>query len=189
MEKLSRREVVQRVLGGAAAGRVLALVGSWHPIYRHLIGDGSDLERAEGVRGAADWTPRFLKAEQDQELVAVAEAMVPGSTGAGVNRFIDLLLSVDTKEHQREFVTSIEALEDAAKKRFGRGFAALKSNEQEALLTEFSSQEGRREDFHNLKEWITGAYYSSEQGMRELGWNGNYAFESFPGCGHGEQHP
>jgi hypothetical protein len=39
-----------------------------------------------------------------------------------------------------------------------------------------------------LKAWIVGAYYSSEQGMRELGWNGNYAFESYPSCDHGDGH-
>jgi len=36
-----------------------------------------------------------------------------------------------------------------------------------------------------LKEWIVGAYYSSEQGMKELGWDGNFAFEKYPTCEHG----
>ena len=29
-----------------------------------------------------------------------------------------------------------------------------------------------------------GAYYSSEIGMRELGWTENRFFASFPGCTH-----
>jgi len=37
----------------------------------------------------------------------------------------------------------------------------------------------------NLKGWISGAYYTSEQGLKELGWTGNMAFDSFPGCTHG----
>jgi len=54
------------------------------------------------------------------------------------------------------------------------------------VVTDFSGQDAHRSGFENLKEWIVGAYYSSEQGMRELGWNGNYAFENYPGCEHGE---
>ncbi len=147
------------------------------------------LDRAEEMRDTAAWKPLFLNVEQDKTLEALSEAIVPGSKTAQVNRFIDLLLSVDTTEHQKAFVASLEAVDADAKKMFGHAFAALTPGEQTTLLTDFSKQEGRREDFHNLKDWIVGAYYSSEQGMRELGWNGNYAFESYPGCEHGEQHP
>lgn len=40
----------------------------------------------------------------------------------------------------------------------------------------------------NLKGWISGAYYSYEAGMRELGWTADYAFAAFPGCAHPEGH-
>ena len=45
-----------------------------------------------------------------------------------------------------------------------------------------------RDHFDNLKGWISGAYYSSEVGMRELGWTGQVMFESFPGCEHPDGH-
>jgi hypothetical protein len=45
-----------------------------------------------------------------------------------------------------------------------------------------------RDHFENLKGWIVGAYYSSEIGMRELGWTGNVFFAAFPGCEHPEGH-
>ncbi len=38
--------------------------------------------------------------------------------------------------------------------------------------------------FQNLKGWIAGAYYSSEPGMRELGWTGNVFLAELPGCTH-----
>ena len=40
----------------------------------------------------------------------------------------------------------------------------------------------------HLKGWIAGAYYSSEMGMKELGWTGNFTYEDFPGCQHPEGH-
>jgi hypothetical protein len=185
MQRLSRREIVQKLLSGVAVGAGLPLVASSHPIYR-LLEDGETFDRLEEMRGAADWKPLFLSGEQNRTLVALSEVVVPGSTSAKVNQFVDLLLSVDTAEHQREFVASLAAVEDEAKKRLGRGFAVLAQSERETLLADFSKIGAHDEEFQNLKEWIAGAYYSSEQGMRELGWNGNYAFESYPGCEHGE---
>jgi hypothetical protein len=165
----------------------LPLLASSHPIYQ-LLADDSTLARAEEMRRAADWKPLFLSTEQNATLVAVSEVVVPGSTGAKVNQFIDLLLSVDTAEHQRELATALAAVDDDAKQRFGHTFAGLAQSEQVTLLTDFSKGGEHQKAFHNLKEWIVGAYYSSEQGMRELGWDGNYAFESYPGCEHAEQH-
>lgn len=184
---LSRREMAQKLLGAMAAAGTLPLIASSHPIYRHLT-NGVIFDRAEEMRDALDWQPLFLNAGQDKTLVALSEIMVPGSETARVDQFIDLLVSVDTARHQREFVASLAAIEDEAKKRFVRSFAQLTPNEQETLLADFSTQEGHREQFHNLKAWIVGAYYSSEQGMRELGWNGNYAFGSYPSCDHGDGH-
>jgi hypothetical protein len=184
---LSRREIVQKLLGAMAAAGAFPLIATSHPIYRHLT-SAVMFDRAEEMRVAADWQPLFLNAGQDKTLAALSEIMVPGSATARVNRFVDLLVSVDTAQHQREFVASLAAIEDEANKRFAKGFEQLTPSEQETLLTDFSTQEGHREQFHNLKAWIVGAYYSSEQGMRELGWNGNYAFETYPSCEHGDGH-
>ena len=174
---------------GLGAEDQVADIGSGTGFLSELFLDGGNtvfgVEPNREMREAADWKPLFLKPEQDKTLAALSEVVVPGSTSAKVNQFIDLLLSVDNGEHQREFVASLAAVEDEARKRFGRGFAALAQSEMETLLTDFSKG-AHGEAFQNLKEWIAGAYYSSEQGMRELGWNGNYAFESFPGCEHGE---
>jgi hypothetical protein len=41
-----------------------------------------------------------------------------------------------------------------------------------------------RDHFDLLKGRIAGAYYSSEIGMRELGWTGNVVHATFPGCDH-----
>jgi len=58
--------------------------------------------------------------------------------------------------------------------------AELSAGDREKALTDFS--EAHRGEFGNLKEWIVGAYYSSEQGMKELGWDGNFAFDTYPSC-------
>ncbi len=206
---IDRREMVRRLLAGAGAGFVLPGVAGAHPIHKHLTDVVTMLE-ADAKTAASEWTPEFLEPHQNQTLIVLAERIVPGSTRAQANRFIDLLLSVDTRENQQAFINSLSAIDAASLAHFGQPFSALSEARQNELLAAASNQqtdqpqgEGDwswfavppkrtsdqhhltlRHHFDNLKGWISGAYYSSEVGMRELGWTGNVFFESFPGCDH-----
>jgi hypothetical protein len=180
--KLSRRQMVERLLSGMAAGAVWPLLPSAHPIHEHLK-SGAILDRAAGLSEASDWTPLFLNAQQNAALIPLAECLLPGSTAAQVNRFIDLLLSVETADNQKKFTVSLAAFETTANERFARGLAALSPAECEVLLTALSAANAPQfEHFSNLKEWISGAYYSSEPGMRELGWTADRVFAAYPEC-------
>src|SRR5215469_1487074 len=200
--RLTRRKMVQRLLAGASAGAAWPLAASSHPIYELLRNNDGILDEAEQL-GAANWKPIFLSSQQNGALTAFAESIVPGSTQARVSRFIDLLLSVYKPENQHKFVESLKTLNAEAQKRFSKPFAALDEEQKNAFLTNVSAKPGKLEDlgtgearkqstlyghFEYLKGWISGAYYSSEMGMRELGWTGDYAFAAFPGCEHPEGH-
>jgi hypothetical protein len=198
--RLTRREMVQRLIAGAGAGAAWPLVAASHPIYKHLA-NGAVFEEAKKL-GATNWKPLFLNAQQVETLAALAEIIVPGARDAHADRFIDLLLSVDTAEHRKNFVDSLAAFETESQKRFGKRFPALNTGEQNVLMTDASTQPakedssgtngtvkaGLRTHFEDLKGWISGAYYSSEAGMRELGWTEDRVFEKFPGCEHPEGH-
>jgi hypothetical protein len=208
---LTRREMVQRLLAGAGAGAAWPMVAASHPIHA-LLANEALFSEADARMAAADWEPLFLDAKQNASLVALSESIVPGSAKARVNRFIDLLLSVDSQAHREKFVASLVAIESESRKQFGKLFAALAEEKKIELLTiaskdplasiekEAASGESSAEEhagehastlhdhFENLKGWISGAYYSSEAGMRELGWTGDYVFESYPACDHAEGH-
>jgi len=200
MGHLTRREVVRRLLAGMGAGAAWPLVAASHPIHEILKNDAL-LEEAEKL-GAGDWRPVFLNLQQNESLIAIAEAIVPGSTKAQVNRFLDLLLSVDTDTHKKEFVAALAAFEAESQKRFGKGFPSLDNRQRNMLLMEAAATPAKEDAtgnvgkensglhgrFENLKGWISGAYYSSEMGMRELGWTEDRVFGSFPGCEHPEGH-
>jgi hypothetical protein len=134
------------------------------------------------LASALDWKPLFLNPQQNETLVALSESIVPGSIKAQVNRFIDLLLSVDTTEHQEAFVASLTEVERATEAKFGRAFHQLAAHENDELLATLSTEKLHQKHFDDLKEWITLAYYSSEQGMRELGWTDQHAFRQYPSC-------
>ncbi len=197
--QLTRREAVRRLLAGVSAGAAWPLVVCAHPVYEQLS-IGAVFEEAEKL-GDADWKPAFLNAQQDEALVVLAERIVPGSEKARVNRFVDLLLSVDNEKHQRDFVEALAAFEGEAGRRFEKRLTALDGAQVDGILTDASVRKvggeaadgGTEKDrlhahFENLKGWISGAYYSSEAGMREMGWTGDYVFASFPGCEHAEGH-
>jgi len=198
--QLTRREMVRRLLAAAGAGTAWPLMAASHPIHE-LFRNAAVLDEAENL-AAADWRPLILNAQQDETLSALAERIVPGSTKAQVNRFIDLLLNVDTAEHKQKFAEALAAFEAGSQKRFGKRFPSLDASQQNMLLTDASAHpakedssdsagrenRGLHKDFENLKGWISGAYYSSEMGMRELGWTPDRVFASFPGCEHPEGH-
>jgi hypothetical protein len=198
--RLTRRDVVRRLLGGVGAGAAWPLGAASLPIHE-LLRNEAVLEEAEKL-GTADWRPLVLNAQQDETLSALAERIVPGSTKAQVNRFIDLLLSVDAAEHKQKFAESLAAFEAGSQKRFGKRFPSLDASQQNMLLADASAHpakenssgsaerenQGLHKDFENLKGWISGAYYSSEIGMKELGWTADRVFASFPGCEHPEGH-
>jgi len=192
---MNRRQMVRNMLAGAGAGAALpAFAATAHPIHKHLA-DVATFAEADAKAAAGNWQPLFLDPHQNATLIVLAERIVPGSTAAKSNQFIDLLLSVDTRESQQGFINAVSAFDAAALKSNGVPFKDLSEAQQDALLTTASTAaEGKpgevtlRDQFEHLKGWISGAYYSSEIGMKELGYDGNYFYDSFPGCTHPDGH-
>jgi hypothetical protein len=205
---IGRRAVLQSLLTSVGATVAVPMVSDAHPIQHHLANQ-KKVARADKKAAAAAYKPEFLDAHQYATLEAVAERIVPGSTKARVAPFIDQLLAVDTTTSQRSFLGAMGAFEMQAIEKFGKPWKALTGAQQDELLTVASTSErglkvavpaasGRPEvtegkatlydHFANLRGWISGAYYSSEIGMRELGWTGEMFFAELPGCTHADGH-
>ena len=184
---VSRRAALQVLLGGVGAGLALpANAETAHPIHDHLANPAA-IEQAQQRAAAAAYTPELLDAHQSKTLEALAEAIVPGSTAARVAPFLDQLLAVESAANQRAFLGALGAFDMAAIKKHEKAWIALTPAERDALLREASTADPQSPfggHFQNMKEWIAGAYYSSEPGMRELGWTGNTFHQELPGCTH-----
>jgi hypothetical protein len=205
---LTRREWVHRMLAGAGAG--VAGTALVEASSAHSAASAESIPDQSGPR-EGKWTPAFFDEHQNQTLVALAERLVPGSTAAQVNRFLDFALSAETQEIQRKFVVSLNSFDGESLRRFTRSFKDLSADQQNEILSvattappsdpknDASGEEtgvethplppDLRDYFNCLKDWISMAYYSSEVGMKELGWTGENFFESFPGCTHADGHP
>jgi hypothetical protein len=182
------------------AGAAWPVLSAGHPFYKHL--ENGTAFHVQDQMPILDWKPVFLNQFESRRLVVLAERIVPGSEKAQVNKFIDLLLSVDNEKHQGDFVNALAAFEAESGKRFGKHLPALEATQLNEILTDAAAAPAKEdaagsagkensslhEHFENLKGWISGAYYSSEMGMRELGWTEDRVFANFPGCEHPEGH-
>lgn len=208
----SRRQALETMLGTAGAGLVLPGLAAAHPVPggapQPAVPDAAGEAAANG-----GWEPIFLDAHQNETLTVLGERLVPKSAEAQANRFIDTLLSVESQENQRKFVAALSAFEHEAIARYSQPFKDLTEEQQIAILTAASEEKpsepierGRRrrpsaapanagageppptlrDHFENLKRWVAGSYYSSEAGMKELGWTGQVSWESAPGCEHAD---
>lgn len=187
---VGRRALLQTLVGGAGLGLALPSLGESHPMSEHLH-DQAKVTAADTKAKTAAWKPEFLDKHQVETVTILAEQIVPGSTKAKSAQFIDALLAVDTEQRQRRFMQALGAFEGMAIAHAQKPWKSLTEADRTTLLTKASTAEPGitiRDQFDHLKGWISGAYYSSEMGMRELGWNGNVFFEKFTGCQHGGSH-
>ena len=206
----TRREMLHTLVASIGAGTVVPGLSAEHPIARHAA-DALTIDQADSKAQSSRYTPEFLDRHQFETVQVLAERILPGSTRAKVTEFIDQLLAVDTPEDQRSFVTALGMFEGQARARASGPWKQLTEADQIAILTSASTMaSGRpparawskgdavivesappqpptltmRDHFDLLKGWIAGAYYSSEIGMRELGWTGNMFYREYPGCAH-----
>jgi len=199
-----RRQVLQVLAGSVGAGLTAPSLARGEAAPVHAA--------AAAVPAQAPAPAGLLDANQLETLASLAEAVVPGSTEAGVAAFVDQLLAVDTRERQRNFLAALGALQAESLSRFGRPWLSLDAAQKTVLLTTLSTgvksrtprywKPGEpvlvpdppkapptlRDRFDLLKQRIATAYYSSEKGMKELGWTGQMVHAGFPGCTHPEGH-
>jgi len=200
---VNRRELFKSALIAGAAAALEPAAEAQAP----LPGQTADSRMHPGEQSPdlswPGWKPVFLDAHQNDTLVALADLVIPatatpGATAAQVNRFIDLLLAAETRERQQSFVNSLSWIDGESQRRYGAAFVNAPAEAKIELLEflaypmgasgwtgEAIPGAGGHEHFEHLKEWISEAFYSSEIGMKSLGWDGNLIHGVFAGCEHG----
>ena len=202
---MKRRELIR---AGVFAGAAVALPRS--PARAQSAPQSSELTPAQsGADASKDltapgWKPLFLDAHQNETLIVLSDLMIPatdtpGAKEALVNRYIDLVLAAEAHDTQREFLNSLGYLDGEAMRRYKAAFRHLTREEQDDLLHalaypragsgwtgEAAGPDIGHTHFERLKQRIITAYYSSQIGARELGWDGAFAHGSYEGCKHPE---
>jgi hypothetical protein len=206
---MKRRELLRAsVIGGAAA----AVTTSLSVAQNATQGAAAISELTPAQRGidasndiaAPGWKPLFLDGHQNETLIVLSELIIPatdtpGAKDALVNRYIDLLLAVEPRESQKAFLNSLGFLDGESIRRYKAAFRYLAREDQDDLLHALAFPTGNsgwtgeaagpdmgHEHFQHLKQRISMAYYSSQIGAKELGWDGAAAHGVYQGCEHSE---
>jgi len=171
---VNRRDLLRTVGAAVAAGTTAATTAT-----ARQFPEGYD---ASKELAGKDWKPIFFDDHQNETLIALSELIVPGAKEALVNRFVDGILAVETREAQGDFLNALAFLDGECRDRYHAPFLDAAHDQQIGLLTSLAHPAHRH--FLTLKDWISRAYYSSENGQRELGSDGTPPHGVFSGCGH-----
>jgi Gluconate 2-dehydrogenase subunit 3 len=207
---MKRRELLRAgVFAGAVAAlrpqAVAAQAAAGHnPAPSELTPAQSGVDATNELAGA-NWKPLFLDEHQNETLIILSDLIIPatdtpGAKEALVNRYIDLVLAAETHDKQREFLNALAFIDGESMRRFKSAFRYLPREEQDDVLHGLAYQlagtgwagdfapppDPGHVHFETLKDHISMAYYSSQTGTKELGWDGNFTHGVFKGCEHPE---
>jgi hypothetical protein len=203
---MKRRDLIRAgVLAGAAAALRPRLGKAQSAAQSSELTPAQSGVDASKDLAAPGWKPLFLDEHQNETLIVLSDLIIPatdtpGAKEALVNRYIDLVLAAETRETQRAFLNSLGYLDGESMWRFKAAFRYLSREDQDDLLHSLAyphTGSGWAGDtsappdpghghFEALKGRIMTAYYSSQIGERELGWDGAFAHGNYEGCDHKE---
>ncbi len=134
------------------------------------------LARAAEAGGPTGFKPqkRVLSTAQRTVLSAYCERIVPktdtpGAIEAGVPDFVEMMLGDWSTEAERKpLMAGLDALDSHAQKTFRKGFARLKAQDQDSVVTSLMRDglAGAPADFFaQSRQLVLTGYYTSEIGM------------------------
>jgi len=203
---MNRRDLLRAtVLTGAAAALRPPLVASQTPPPSSELTPAQNGVDASNEFNVPNWKPLFLDDHQNETLILLSDLIIPatdtpGAKEALVNRYIDLVLAAETPEKQRAFLNSLAFLDGESIRRFKAAFRYLSREDQDDVLHALAyprnasgwtrevdkAPDAGHAHFEALKGRIMTAYYSSQIGEKELGWDGAFAHGPYQGCEHPE---
>lgn len=201
---LNRRELIRAALFAS----IVPILGPSFSVAQAISSGLTAAARGEDgstVLSGPNWKPAFLNEHQNATLITLSDVIIPttdtpGAKEALVNRYLDLILSVQPANFQQRFSSALAFIDSESQKEFKKDFLNLTSENQTWLLNQWAyprensrwrEPDGRGEpgnpgeqEFQLLKSMIATGYYESEVGQKELGWDGEMTHGPYLGCEH-----
>jgi len=124
------------------------------------------------------------------DLIIPADETSPSASAVGVPDFVDEWISSPypgQKRDRNRILRGLTWLDEEARKRGADAFVALDANAQFAVCQDLSiaAKKDRRrfpgEFFYRLRNLVAGGYYTTPEGMRDIGYRGNVAMPEWNG--------
>lgn len=178
--RIGRRNVLQSLATGVGAVVFASRASAAH------VHQAAAVAADAGATTTADSGLLFLDQHAFDTLASLSEQIVPGARAAKVPEFLDRLLAVESLDTQKRFTQAIGTFERVAREANALPWKALTETQAAALLTKISTaadSDVTRQAFDRIKGAVSETYYSTEVGMKELGWNGSMTFAPPTACG------
>jgi gluconate 2-dehydrogenase gamma chain len=186
---ISRRDVLKSLTMGAAATSVLRTIPAQAAEYAHHM-----VAAEKAVTKV--YAPKFFPAHEYKTLQALCQTIIPadadsgGAIEAGAPEFIDLLTSENT-EYQRQLGGGILWLDGTCSDRYGKAFVDCTPQQQKEILDQLAYRNNAVTDpsisqgvefFSFLRNLTSDGFFTSEIGIKYLGYIGSAFLKEFPGC-------
>ena len=192
---LDRRTAFKWVLAVAAALRVPDVVGADAQPVIAAAGYGKDPDLIKTYAPGQLW-PLTLNETQRKSVAALADAILPqdgewpAASAVGAVEFVDEWISApypQMQEDRKLILQGLDWLSAEAQRRFGKAIDALDEDQLDVLCTELAPGPAQKKDspalpfFARFRQLVAGAYYTTPQGMRDIGYVGNVPLASYDG--------
>lgn len=186
---ISRREVLKSIAMGSAATSVLRVIPAQAAEYAHRM-------IAAEKSAAQAYAPKFFPAQQYKTLQAICQAIIPpdkdagGAIEAGAPEFIDLLTS-ENENYQLLLGGGLLWLDSTCSDRYGKAYLECTPEQQKEILDAIAYRRNAVTDpslsqgiefFTFLRNMTADGFFTSEIGIKYLGYIGSSFLREFPGC-------
>ncbi len=188
---ISRRNILKSLAMGAAATSVLRVIPAQAAEYAHHM-----IAAEKAAAPAKAYAPKFFPAHDYKTLQTLCQTIIPadsdsgGAIEAGAPEFIDLLTS-ENKEYQGVLGGGLMWLDNTCTDRYGKLFLDCSSDQQKEIVDLIAYRKNAIsqpalgpgvEFFSFLRNMTADGFFTSEIGIKYLGYIGSAYLTEFPGC-------
>jgi gluconate 2-dehydrogenase gamma chain len=188
---ISRRDILRSLAMSAAATSVLRVIPAQAAEYAHHM-----IAQQKAATPAKAYAPKFFSAHEYKTLQALCQAIIPadadsgGAIEAGAPEFIDLLTS-ENPDYQRILGGGLLWLDSTCSDRYEKAYLDCSPDQQKEMLELIAYRRNAVanpalnpgvEFFSFLRNMTADGFFTSEIGIKYLGYIGNTFLKEFPGC-------
>jgi hypothetical protein len=199
-QRLDRRTAVKWMLTAAASMAVLdaglAGASSSPPTPGNAAGYGTDPDLLKEYKPGDLWPLTFTEAQrrvagQLCDVIIPADGQGPAASTVNVPDFIDEWISAPYPGHDKDRETILNGLawlETESQRRFGRDWGGLIYVQMAAICDDICHVPVAKPEFktaaqffRKFRDLTAGGYYTTKEGMKDIGYTGNVQLAKFEG--------
>ncbi len=188
---ISRRDVLKSLAMSAAATSVLRVIPAQAAEYAHHM-----VAAEKAAAPAKAYAPKFFSAHDYKTLQVLCQTIIPadgdsgGAIEAGAPEFIDLLTN-ENPDYQRILGGGLQWLDSECSDRYDKVYLDCSPEQQKEILDLIAYKKNAVanpalntgvEFFSFLRNMTADGFFTSEIGIKYLGYVGNAFLKEFPGC-------